>query len=98
MVRARARHPFTDEYEREFPYKIDIPVPPTGLGRDLTEMLEWCRERVPQLGWAYHGHTRRLSKGASPIHYTRRYFIDEEDAEAFRQAWLSRQRNHPIRG
>jgi hypothetical protein len=94
MVRARARHPMKDEAERRFPHKVDIPVPDTGLGRDLMAMLEWCRARVPRPGWKYHGHTVRPSKWAAPVHCARWYFADAADAEAFRQALLSR----PTRG
>jgi hypothetical protein len=85
MVQRKARHPFKDEAERRFPYKVDIPVPELGLGRDLTAMLEWCRERVPRPGY---GHTARPSKHKPPVHCARWYFIEEADAEAFRQAWL----------
>jgi hypothetical protein len=89
MVRRRARHPSKDEAERRFPHKIDIPIPATGLGRNLTAMLEWCRERVPEPGWAYHGHTARRSNGEAPVHCARWYFIEAADAEAFRRAWLN---------
>jgi hypothetical protein len=74
MVQKKARHPFKDEAERRFPHKVDVPVPELDLGRDLTDMLEWCRARVPQPAWAYHGHTARLSKRAAPIHSARWYF------------------------
>jgi hypothetical protein len=47
-----------DEVERRFPHKVDIPVPETGLGRDLTAMLEWCRARVPRPGWEYFTQLR----------------------------------------
>jgi hypothetical protein len=87
MVQRKARHPFKDEAERRFPHKVDVPVPPTGLGRDLTAMLEWCRARAPQPAWAYHGHTSRPSKRAAPVHCARWYFLEEVDAEAFRQRW-----------
>jgi hypothetical protein len=88
MVLRKARHPFKDAAERRFPHKVDIPVPETGLGRDLTAMLEWCRARVPQPGWAYHGHTARPIKRAAPVHCARWYFLEEADAEAFRRTWL----------
>jgi hypothetical protein len=88
MVRARACHPFKDEDERRFPYKVDVLVPETGLSRDPTAMLEWCRARVPEPAWAYHGHTRRERKGEPPLHRVRWYFVDEADAEAFRRRWL----------
>jgi hypothetical protein len=65
-------------------------VPEFGLGRDLTAMLEWCRARVPQPAWAYHGHTARRSERAAPVHCARWYFAEEGDAEAFRRAWLVR--------
>jgi hypothetical protein len=89
VTRRKARHPFKDEAERRFLHKVDIPVPDTGLGRDLTAMLDWCWARVPQPGWAYHGHTVRPRKGPR-VHCARWYFADAADAEAFRQAWLAR--------
>jgi hypothetical protein len=68
-----------DDAERRFMYKVDIPVPGTGLGRDLTAMLECCHARVPRLGWEYHGHTTRPSKGAPPQHCARWYFAEAVD-------------------
>src|SRR5262245_9855658 len=82
MAQRKARHPFKDEAERRFPHKVDVPVPELGLGRDLTAMLEWCRARVPQPAWAYHGHTARPSKRAAPVHSARWYFANPADAEA----------------
>jgi hypothetical protein len=87
MVRARARHPFKDEAERRFPFKIDVPVPEIGLGRDLTAMLEWCRQRMREDAWAYHSHTSRPSRGKAPVHTARFYFAVEAHAEAFAQRW-----------
>jgi hypothetical protein len=79
-----------DKAERRFAHKIGIPVPDTGLGRDLTAMLEWCRARVPQPAWAYCGHTVRVSKGTAPVHNARWYLLDGADAEAFRPAQVKR--------
>jgi hypothetical protein len=90
VTQRKARHPFKDEAERRFPHKVDIPVPGNGLSRDLTAMLDWCRERVPEAGWAYHGHTARPRKGEVRLHYARWYFADATDAEAFRQQWIER--------
>jgi hypothetical protein len=88
MVKRKARHPFKDEAERRFPHKVDIPVPGNGLGRDLTAMLDWCRERVAEPRWAYHGHTARRGRGEVRVHRARWYFASEADAEAFMRAWL----------
>jgi hypothetical protein len=87
MVRARARHPGKDEAERRFPHKIDVPVPDTGLGRDLTAMREWCRQRVSADAWAYHGHTERPHHGDAPVSSARFYFAEEAHAEAFARRW-----------
>jgi hypothetical protein len=87
VTQGKARHPFKDEAERRFPHKVDIPVPGDGLGRDPTAMPEWCRARVPQPAWAYHGHTVRPSKRAAPVHCARWYFAEATDAEAFKQRW-----------
>jgi hypothetical protein len=83
MVQRKARHPFKDEAERRFPHKIDVPVPPTGLGRDLTAMLEWCRARVPQPEWPITATHPGPSKRAAPVHCARWYFAEAADAEAF---------------
>src|SRR5262245_6429999 len=36
----RARHPGRSEAERKFAHRVDVLAPDTGLGRDLTAMLE----------------------------------------------------------
>lgn len=33
---------FKQAAERMYPYKVDVPVPPTGLGKRLTATFGWC--------------------------------------------------------
>jgi hypothetical protein len=72
--------------ERRFPYRVDIGVPPLGLGGRLSAMLRWCRENVQAEAWDMHW------AAVIPPDYVRFYFIDEVDAEAFRRRWVRRDR------
>jgi hypothetical protein len=45
-MRPTDRNRFQRDAERRFPIKVDIPVPPGGLGRRLTDMLDWCHANV----------------------------------------------------
>jgi hypothetical protein len=86
MTRPTDRNSFQKAAERKFPIKVDIPVPPGGLGRRLTDMLDWCQANVAAGEWAHHGHQERR-KGERPADFTRWYFANEADAETFRQQW-----------
>ena len=77
---------FQREAERNFPHRVDIPVPPGGLGRRLTDMHQWCRENVTAGEWAQHGHQVRR-KGECPADFARFYFSTTGNAEAFRWRW-----------
>jgi hypothetical protein len=87
MGRATDRNSFQKAAERKFPIKVDIPVPSGGLGRQLTDMLDWCHANVAAGAWAQHGHQVR-SKGECPVDFARWYFLSDTDAEAFRRRWL----------
>ena len=63
-----------------------MPVPGGGLGRRLTDMLEWCRENVPAGTWVQHHHSERR-KGEQPADFAR-FFLYEAVAEAFRRRWM----------
>jgi hypothetical protein len=39
-MRSTDRNSFQKATERKFPIKVDTPVPPGGLGRRLTDMLD----------------------------------------------------------
>jgi len=69
------------------PHHFDVPVSGGGLGRRLTEMLDWCRENVLAGTWAQHHHSERR-KGEAPADFARFYFMDEADAEVFRRRWV----------
>lgn len=79
-------HPFKREAERTFPWRVDIEVPPLGLGDRLTEMLGWCRARLAVQEWAQHGERWR-PVGQAPREVVRFYFADPEQAEIFQTAW-----------
>jgi len=75
--------------EGKFPYRIDIPVPASGLGNRLTEMLMWCRANVAAGTWSQHGHSERPKARAMPAVSARFYLASEADAEAFKKRWLA---------
>ena len=87
MARATDRNSFQRDAERRFLYRVDIPVPGSGLGRRLTEMHDWCRQNVVPSGWAQHGHGERR-RGERPVDFARFYLATEADAEAFRKRWV----------
>ncbi len=63
---------------RRYPWVVDIPVPGTGLGKELDEMDAWCREAAGN-AWARHSRT---IKG---VHIARTYFQTRGLAEAFQE-------------
>lgn len=84
---ARYRYPTRAEAERFFPHRIDVPVPPEGLGRRLSEMLAWCRDNVAALAWDEHGRIGRR-EDLSQVELARFYFMNGTDAEAFKRTWM----------
>jgi hypothetical protein len=87
MRRPTDRNSFQREAERKFPIKVDIPVPPGGLGRRLTDMLDWCHANVAADAWAQHGHQERR-KGERRSDFSRWYFLSDTDAETFKNRWV----------
>jgi hypothetical protein len=65
------------QFEARFPSSVEIP--PVARGRDVAEMMAWCRGNVggaPEEAWAvWHGTF---------------LFRDEERAAAFRRAFIDR--------
>jgi len=49
-------------------------------------MLACCRENFAAGTWDQHRHTERR-KGEAPADFARFYFVNEADAEAFRERW-----------
>jgi hypothetical protein len=77
--------------ERQYPHRIDVPVPGTCMGDRLARMMESCRQNVSTVGlWDSHGvrDWRHRDENGFPRDLARFYFMDEVDAEAFRRAWL----------
>jgi hypothetical protein len=72
--------------DRRFPHRVDITVPPDGLGRRLDAMLVWCRENLEAGDWAKHGHSEHVPPSL-PSHIARFYFAEAGTAEAFRRRW-----------
>jgi len=83
-MRATDRNRSRKDAEARFPHRVDVLVPGGGLGRRLTDMLDWCRVNAAAGAWAQHGHSERR-KGEAAIDYARFYFTTEADAEAFRR-------------
>jgi hypothetical protein len=81
------RNSFQKAAERKFPITIDVPVPPGGLGRRLTDMLDWSHSNVAAGEWAQHGYQERR-KGERPVDFSRWYFLSDADAEAFKKRWM----------
>jgi hypothetical protein len=74
--------------EARFPYKLDIHVPETGVDRQLKDMVDWCRKNATGK-WTVHTVVDRERPDilGVPLDFVRFYFMEERDAEAFRQAW-----------
>jgi hypothetical protein len=88
-ARPTDRNSFQREADRRFPYRVDIPVSAGGLGRQLTELHDWCRAHVAAGQWAQHGfidRARHDHRGVA-LEFTRWYFMTATDADAFRQRW-----------
>jgi hypothetical protein len=64
-----------------------VPIPASGLGNPLTEMMMWCRQSVLAGAWAQHGHSEGHKRNR-PADFARFYFATEVDAEAFRRQWV----------
>ena len=75
-------------YERDHPFKVDVPVGPLGLGKRLTAMEDWLRCNGKPGRCAQHGHHDR-KPGQTPLHWARFYFRDETIAERFQKAFAS---------
>lgn len=84
---ARVHYPTKLEAERRFNHRVDILVPPGGLGGKLNEMLEWSRVTFPADQWAQHGHSVWVV-GKVPEDYARFYFLTADDADLFRWRWV----------
>jgi hypothetical protein len=72
--------------EAKFPYRIDAPVPSSGLGPMLAVILDWCRENVVSDTWDLHLLKSEHREGERTVDFVRFYFLYEADAEAFRHA------------
>jgi hypothetical protein len=70
-----------DDAERQFRWRVDIPVPGVGVQR-FPAMLDWCEHHLQRSDWDVHGH----NTGQKP-YIARFYFIAEQDASAFRDEW-----------
>ena len=85
---ARVHHPMKLAAERNFPVRVDIPVPPVvGLGNRIKEMEAWCRSNFHTDQWAHHNHSEK-EPGQIAKDYARFYFLTEADADLFRWKWV----------
>src|SRR5438046_2262251 len=79
----RAAESAARDTERRFPVRIRIGVPPTGLGKQLTEMQEWLDHNAGADGWAITpGGERGVLNDALSIH-----LADATIASAFVARW-----------
>jgi hypothetical protein len=85
MPRTRIR--LKQQAEKRFLHKIDVPVPPDGIGLRLDAMLAWCRAHVARGFWDCHGHRVRSSDDGWQK-FARFYFADAPIAAAFKREWL----------
>jgi len=85
MTRATARP--KQQAEKRFSHKVDVPVPPGGLGKRLNAMLAWCGEHAARGFWDCHGHRVRAADD-SLQRFARFYFADAPIAQAFKREWL----------
>jgi hypothetical protein len=74
--------------ERRFQHRIDVTVPPGGLGGRLNQMQDWCRANIKPDAWAQH-HASTREPGQIPQDYARFYFDSEEDADLFCWKWVT---------
>ncbi|MEO9970111.1 MAG: hypothetical protein ABJG15_09870 [Hyphomonadaceae bacterium] len=63
---------------KRFEHAADIPVPPTGLGKRLDAMHDWCAMHCEKDDWAGHGF-----RTACRADYVRFYFTYPNIADAF---------------
>jgi hypothetical protein len=84
---ARYHYETRRDAERKHPHRVDIPVPPMGLGKQLNDMIQWCDKRFTE--WTHAGVTlpERDERGIR-IDAVRFYFLDEIAAKQFRERWL----------
>ncbi len=66
--------------ERDYPHIVEMPVPESGFGNQLTAMHDWHRERGIE---SRRGGSTRIEL----IEYVRWCFADAETADAFSVAF-----------
>ncbi|SHJ10417.1 hypothetical protein [Wenxinia saemankumensis] len=64
------------DLDLNFPVRVKIRVPPTGLGQRLVEAIQWLRRELPDRHG--HGSARMLRGDAIALH-----FVSLEDAAHF---------------
>ena len=69
---------------RRFPHQVAVPVPATGLGAVLSEMVDWCIQRHGQDGWATF---TRSERSPEPREWAVFAFATADEAKDFREAW-----------
>jgi hypothetical protein len=47
---ARYHYETRREAERQYPHRVDIPVPPMGAGQALNDMIAWCAAASNEAG------------------------------------------------
>jgi hypothetical protein len=73
---------------RAFPYHVDIPVPPLGLGGRMDIIERWLRQSLGS-DWRHHG------AASGRAHVARFMFRTPTDAAAFENAMKQSERSSP---
>ena len=80
--------------ERRFPVRVRIAVPPTGLGKQLTQMQDWLDHNAGADGWGMTPSGERgVLNDALSIH-----FADATIASAFVARWCIGYRAEAVDG
>lgn len=67
---------------REYPYHVDMPVPPMGLGKQMDAIESWLRGALGD-NWRKHG------AGVGSAHVARYMFRSRTEADLFEAAWTA---------
>ena len=84
---ARTRNPGKRAAEQRFPFRVDVPIPPGGLGERLNMMHGWCRTNIAAGQWDQHSRSEK-ALGQVPADFARFYFMTDADADLFQWRWL----------
>ena len=67
---------------KDFPYHVDVPVPPMGFGKQMDVIESWLRQTLDN-EWRQHG------SGSRGYHVARYMFRTKTDSDLFEAAWTA---------